>query len=86
MLYRNVKTGAEIETNSIILAPNWIQVGAVAPKKAVEAMPPKADPVEIPVEPEVITPEPEKVPEVKKEDPKPVKKTAPKKTVKRTKK
>lgn len=33
MLYRNVKTGAEIQTNSIISAPNWIAVGADAPKK-----------------------------------------------------
>ena len=33
MLYRNVKTGAEIEAKSIISAPNWIQVGADAPKK-----------------------------------------------------
>ena len=48
-------------------------------KKAVEIETPKEDPVEV-------IPEPEKVPEVKKEDPKPVKKTAPKKSVKRTKK
>lgn len=33
MLYRNVKTGAEIEAKSIISAPNWIAVGADAPKK-----------------------------------------------------
>lgn len=33
MLYRNVKTGAEIKTESIISAPDWIAVGADAPKK-----------------------------------------------------
>lgn len=72
MLYRNIKTGAEIETKSIISAPNWIAVGADAPKKA---------------EPKAETPkEPEPPKEEKKEEPKPVKKTAPKKNVKRTKK
>ena len=73
MLYRNTQTGAEIDTKSIISAPNWILVGADAPKEAK----PKA---EAPKEPEVI---PDK--ETKKEE-RPVKKTAPKKTVKRTKK
>lgn len=72
MLYRNIKTGAEIETKSIISAPNWIAVGADAPKKA---------------EPKAETPkEPETPKEEIKEEPKPVKKTAPKKNVKRTKK
>ena len=33
MLYRNVKTGAEIKTGSIISAPYWIAVGADAPKE-----------------------------------------------------
>ena len=60
MLYRNVKTGAEIETKSIISAPNWIQVGADAPKKA-EAK------AETPKEPE--TPKKETEP-VKKTAPK----------------
>ena len=73
MRYRNLKTGAEIETKSIISAPNWIPVGADAPKKAE----PKA---EAPKEPKTIPDE-----EVKEET-KPVKKTAPRKTVKRTKK
>ena len=73
MLYRNVKTGAEIETKSVISAPNWILVGADAPKKA-------EDRAEAPKEPEIIPDE-----EIK-EEPKPVKKTAPKKNVKRTKK
>jgi hypothetical protein len=73
MLYRNIKTGAEIETNSVISAPNWITVGADAPKKA----DPKA---ETPKEPETIPNE------ETKEEIKPVKKTAPRKTVKRTKK
>ena len=72
MLYRNIKTGAEIETKSIISAPNWIAVGADAPKKA---------------EPKAETPkEPESPKEEIKEETKPVKKTAPKKNVKRTKK
>ena len=72
MLYRNIKTGAEIETKSIISAPNWIAVGADAPKKA---------------EPKAETPkEPEPPKEEIKEEPKPVKKTASKKNVKRTKK
>ena len=62
MLYRNIKTGAEIETKSIISAPNWIAVGADAPKKA------------------------ESKAETPKEETKPVKKTAPKKNAKRTKK
>ena len=66
MLYRNVKTGAEIETKSIISAPNWIAVGADAPKKA--------------------EPIPETPKEEAKEETKPVKKTAPKKNTKRTKK
>ena len=72
MLYRNIKTGAEIETKSIISAPNWIAVGADAPKKAESK-------AEAPKEPE--TPK-----EEIKEETKPVKKTAPKKNVKRTKK
>ena len=73
MLYRNVKTGAEIETKSVISAPGWITVGADAPKKA--------DPIaEAPKEPE-ITPV-----EEKKEEIKPDKKSASKKTTKRTKK
>lgn len=34
MIYRNVKTGAEILVNSEILAPNWELVSeAVAPKE-----------------------------------------------------
>ena len=79
MLYRNQITGAEIETKSVISAPNWIAVGADAPKKAE----PKA---EAPKEPE-IKEEPVEVPKEIKEEPKPVvKKTAPKKNVKRTRK
>jgi len=73
MLYRNVKTGAEIETKSIISAPNWIAVGADAPKKAESK-------AEAPKEPE--TPKEE----IKEETKPVVKKTAPKKNVKRTKK
>lgn len=60
MLYRNVKTGAEIEAKSIISAPNWIAVGADAPKKAESK-------AETPKEPE--TPEEETKP-VKKTAPK----------------
>ena len=33
MLYRNVITGAEFESKSIISAPNWIPVGAESPKE-----------------------------------------------------
>ena len=73
MLYRNTKTGAEIETRSIISAPDWITVGADALKKAESK-------AEAPKEPQVIR---EKE---TKEETKPIKKTAPKKTVKRTKK
>ena len=43
MLYRNVITGAEIQTGSIISAPNWIAVGADAPKK--EETPQETQPV-----------------------------------------
>lgn len=73
MLYRNTETGAEIKTKSTISAPHWILVGADTPPQAS----PKA---EAPKEPEVIQ---EKETEIKE---RPVKKTAPKKTVKRTKK
>ena len=31
MLYRNVVTGAEFESKSIISAPDWITVGAEVP-------------------------------------------------------
>lgn len=74
MLYRNIKNGAEIETTSIISAPNWIAVGADAPDKKAES---KAEaPKELdqtPIEEEA-------------KETKPVKNTASKKTVKRTKK
>lgn len=33
MIYRNLKTGAEIQTRSEITAPNWIKLGADAPKE-----------------------------------------------------
>ena len=80
MLYRNLKTGAEIETTSIISAPNWIAVGADALKKAE----PKA---ETPAEPETTPAEPIETLEEDKKEAKPVvKKTAPKKNDKRTKK
>ena len=74
MLYRNIKNGAEIETTSIISAPNWIAVGADAPDKKAETK------AEAPKESEE-TPIVEE-----KTEAKPVKKTASKKTVKRTKK
>lgn len=31
MLYRNIVTGAEFESSSIVSAPDWITVGAEAP-------------------------------------------------------
>ena len=71
MLYRNTETGAEIKTKSTISAPHWILVGADTPPQAS----PKA---EAPKEPEVI--------QEKETEERPVKKTAPKKTVKRTQK
>ena len=46
MLYRNVVTGAEFESTSIISAPDWITVGAEVPptekkeEKKVEAKKP----------------------------------------------
>ena len=39
MRYRNEITGAEIETNSEIIAPNWIKLGAVAPVETVKEVP-----------------------------------------------
>ena len=61
MLYRNVVTGAEFESKSIISAPDWITVGAETPQKA---------PVEVkepaPAEP----PKEEKKEETKKAAPK----------------
>lgn len=41
MLYRNVITGAEFESKSIISAPDWITVGAeISPKDPVEVKEP----------------------------------------------
>ena len=34
MIYKNLKTGAEIQTRSEITAPNWIKLGADAPKES----------------------------------------------------
>lgn len=39
MRYRNVITGAEIEVNSEIIAPNWEKLGAVAPEVIPEVIP-----------------------------------------------
>lgn len=39
MRYRNVITGAEIEVNSEIIAPNWEKLGAIAPKVIPEVIP-----------------------------------------------
>lgn len=33
MVYRNIDTGIEIETQSVILAPNWTPVGAETPSE-----------------------------------------------------
>lgn len=44
MVYRNIKTGAEIITNSVIMAPNWKPMTEeVAPKEAPKPEPPKAE-------------------------------------------
>ena len=53
MIYRNIKTGAEIMTKSTIISPDWIpvedQADKVAPKvEAPKPEPPKEEP---PVEP-----------------------------------
>ena len=46
MVYRNIKTGAEIITNSVIIAPNWIKVtDKVTPKEAPIVEPPKEEPI-----------------------------------------
>ena len=39
MRYRNVITGAEIQVNSEIIAPNWEKLGAVAPEVIPEIIP-----------------------------------------------
>lgn len=71
MLYRNVITGAEFESKSIISAPNWIAVGAETPH----------------LNPEVKEPAQAEPPQDQKEEKKTVtKKAAPKKTTKRIKK
>lgn len=46
MIYRNIKTGAEIITNSVISAPGFelVQPKAVAPKEASKPEPPKVEP------------------------------------------
>lgn len=53
MIYRNVKTGAEIITDSIIKAPNWEPLKASSPKIP-EA--PKAEPLVIEEEKPVTEP------------------------------
>ncbi len=60
MIYRNIKTGAEIITNSVISAPNYelvenVAVKAIAPKEAPKEEPPK-------VEPKAVKSEPKKAP------------------------
>ena len=48
MLYRNIKTGAEMMFGSKISSPEWIPVERIsepkAPKEAPKAEPPKAEP------------------------------------------
>ena len=53
MIYRNVKTGAEIITNSVIKAPNWELLKASSSKMP-EA--PKAEPLAIEEEQPVTEP------------------------------
>lgn len=44
MIYRNIKTGAEIITDSVIQAPDWSLVTEkVAPKEAPKPEPPKTE-------------------------------------------
>lgn len=50
MVYRNIKTGAEIITESVIKAPNWeLVTGKVAPKEAPKEPPKKETSIEEPV-------------------------------------
>lgn len=48
MIYRNIKTGAEIISTSVICSPEWMLVEAntqvSAPKEAPKPEPPKAEP------------------------------------------
>lgn len=44
MIYRNIKTGAEIMTKSVISAPNWILVEDKADKVAPKVEAPKPEP------------------------------------------
>lgn len=61
MLYRNVKSGETFDFKSKISAPDWIAVGAEAPKK---------DPVEVKEPAQAEPPKEEKKIEVKKSTPK----------------
>ena len=53
MIYRNIKTGAEIMTKSTIISPDWIPVEDKADKVAPKVEAPKPEPPkeEPPVEP-----------------------------------
>lgn len=53
MIYRNIKTGAEIMTMSTIISPDWIPVEDKADKVAPKVEAPKPEPPkeEPPVEP-----------------------------------
>ena len=48
MIYRNIKTGAEIYSTSVIVSPDWIlekpKSEVLAPKEAPKPEPPKAEP------------------------------------------
>ena len=57
MIYRNIKTGAEIITDSIIKAPNWEPLKMSSPKMP-EA--PQAEPLVIEKEKPVTEPAPKK--------------------------
>lgn len=62
MIYRNIKTGAEIITKSAISAPNYILVEdkAVAPKTAPAEAPKQEPPKEVPED--KVKSEPKKAP------------------------
>ena len=61
MIYRNIKTGAEIISKSVISAPNYILVeDNTAPKKTAPEEAPKKEPPK--EEPKAVKSEPKKAP------------------------
>lgn len=60
MIYRNIKTGAEIISKSVISAPNYILVEDNTAPKAVSEEAPKQEPPK--EEPKAVKSEPKKAP------------------------